>query len=290
MAELLLIDRTLKPQEKLLVIDSMIGQEAANVAAAFDTQIGVTGVLLTKLDGDARGGAALSVVEEIQKPIKLAGVGEKLEDLQEFHPDRVVSRILGMGDVLTLVEKAQDKIEEDEAKEFEKKMLEGDFNFDTFLHAQNMMGKFGDFGSMFDMMGMGNLMNKMGGNISRDNKQKMLAEGEGKMKKFKTAIQSMTIEERLKPDMLNMSRKVRIAKGCGQKEKDIDQLVKEFGAMRKVMNKMKPLMGMMKGGGNINPTDMLGGMLGGGMPEMPGGGSNRAQRRMAKGFKPKKRR
>lgn len=288
MSELLIIDRVLKPTEKLLVIDSMIGQEAANVAAAFNTQIGVTGILLTKLDGDARGGAALSVVEEIKKPIKFAGIGEKPSDLQEFHPDRVSSRILGMGDVLTLVEKAQEDIDEEEALDFQKQ-LAGDFNFETFLKAQKMMGKLGNFSHFFDMMGMGGVLNKLGMELDKDNQQKMLAESEVKMARYKAAIQSMTKEEKLNPDLLNMSRKVRIAKGSGFKQNDIDQLVKDFKVMKKMMNGMKPLMSMMQGGSpeGGGGMDMLKNMIPGGSKQ---GGGNRASRRLSKGFKPKKRR
>lgn len=283
MAELLLVEKFVKPDEKILVIDSMIGQEAANVAASFDTQIGVTGVLLTKLDGDSRGGAALSVVQEINKPIKLAGVGEKIEDLQEFHPDRIASRILGMGDVLTLVEKAQEKIQEDEARELGEKMLKGDFNFETFLQAQNMVGKFGDFSSLFDMMGMGGMLSKFGVKLNRDNKQKLLQESSIKLKRFKSAINSMTKEERKNPDLLNMSRKLRIAKGSGQKEKDIDGLVSEFKVMKQTMGQLKPLLGMMGSKEKANPEELLNSMA-----SQNAMGGNRAQRRMAKGFKPKK--
>lgn len=285
MAEILLIDRILQPQEKLLVIDSMIGQEAASIAASFDTQIGVTGVILTKLDGDAKGGAALSVVEEIKKPIKLVGMGEKIEDLQEFHPDRIASRILGMGDVLTLVEQAQEKIKEDEAKDLEKKLL-SDFNFDTFLQAQNMMGKMGNFSNIFNMMGVGGMFNKMGIDLNKETTEKMLSESEVKMKKFKSAINSMTKEERLKPDLLNLGRKLRIAKGAGLKEKDLDQLVKEFKMMKKMMDQVKPFMGMFKGSNqSVNPENIFGNLLPGTNSSQSG---NRASRRLSKGFKPKK--
>ncbi len=286
MAELLLIDRTIQPIEKLLVIDSMIGQEAANIAAAFDTQIGITGIILTKLDGDARGGAALSVVEEIKKPIKLVGIGEKIDDLQEFFPDRMASRILGMGDVLTLVEQAQEKIQEDEAKELERKML-SEFNYDTFLQLQNMMGKMGNFSGIFNMMGMGGMLNQFGVNMNRETQEKMLSDSEVKMKRFRVLIQSMTKEERLKPDLLNLNRRTRIARGAGLKVSDADILGKEFNMMKKMMDKIKPLMGMMKGGmGMGQPQDILSNLMPG-MPKQssfkPPGGSG-----LNKGFKPKK--
>lgn len=284
MAELLLIDRVLQPSEKLLVIDSMIGQEAANIGSAFDTQIGITGIVLTKLDGDARGGAALSIVEETKKPIKLAGIGEKLEDLQEFYPDRMASRILGMGDVLTLVEQAQEKIQEDEARDIEKKLLT-DFNFDSFLQALNMTSKLGDFGSLFNMMGVGGMLNKFGVNISKDDQEKMLSQGEVKLKKYKAAISSMTKEEKVKPDILSSNRKRRVAKGAGQKEKDIDQMVSEFKQMKKMMDNMKPLMGMMKGGGlpSSGPLSALNNPSG---PRINGFQPQRTS--LLKGFKPKK--
>ena len=280
MAELLLIDRVIQPVEKLLVIDSMIGQEAANIAAAFDTQIGITGIVLTKLDGDARGGAALSVVEETQKPIKLIGVGEKLDALQEFYPDRMASRILGMGDVLTLVEQAQEKIQEDEVKDLEKKLL-SDFNFESFLQMQNMMGKLGNFSSLFNMLGMQGLFGQMGVNVNKETQEKMLSEGEVKMKKFKVAIQSMTKEERVKPKILTPSRMRRIAKGSGQRERDIDKLVNEFNKMKKVMDNIKPLMGMMQGQGS---EDMLKSL----MPNIRPNSQIKPQGNLLKGFKPKK--
>ena len=281
MAELLLIDRTIQPVEKLLVIDSMIGQEAANVAAAFNTQIGITGIILTKLDGDARGGAALSVVEETQMPIKLICIGEKIEDLKEFYPDRMAGRILGMGDVLTIVEQAQDKIKEDEAKELERKML-NDFNYDTFLQLQNMMGKMGNFSGMFNMMGMGGMLNQFGVNINKETQEKMLSESEVKMKKFKSLIQSMTKEEKFKPDLLNLNRRTRIARGAGLKVSDADVLAKEFNMMKKMMDQMKPLMGMMKGG--LQPQDILGGLMPGAKSQQ----SYKPQSSVLKGFKPKK--
>lgn len=282
MAELLLIDRVLQPIEKLLVIDSMIGQEAANIASTFNTQIGISGIILTKLDGDARGGAALSIVEETQKPIKLIGIGEKLDDLQEFYPDRMASRILGMGDVLTLVEQAQDKIQEEEAKNLEKQLL-GDFNFETFLQMQNMMGKLGNFSSIFNMMGMQGMLGQFGVNINKETQEKMLSEGEVKMKKFKVAIQSMTKEERIKPRILTPSRVRRIARGSGQKEKDVDKLVNEFNKMKKLMDNFKPLMGMMKGQG-AESTDLLKNLIPKGAQQL----GSRPQKNLLKGFKPKK--
>ena len=282
MAELLLIDRIIQPVEKLLVIDSMIGQEAANIGAAFNTQIGITGIILTKLDGDARGGAALSVVEETQKPIKFIGIGEKLDDLQEFYPDRMAGRILGMGDVLTLVEQAQEKIQEDEVKELEQKLL-SDFNFESFLQMQGMMGKLGSFSSLFNMMGMQGMLGQLGTNINKETQEKMLSEGEVKMKKFKAAIQSMTKEERVKPRLLTPSRIRRVAKGSGQKERDVDKLVNEFNKMKKIMDNIKPLMGMMQGQSE-SPKDLLKNL----MPNVKSNTKFKPQGNLLKGFKPKK--
>ncbi len=289
MAELLLIDRIIQPQEKLLVIDSMIGQEAANIGAAFDTQIGVTGIVLTKLDGDARGGAALSIVEEIKKPIKLTGIGEKLDDLQEFYPDRIASRILGMGDVLTLVEKAQENIQEEEAKEIERKLL-NDFNFETFLMAQNMTSKMGNFSGIFNMLGMSNMLGMLGINMDKATQEKMLSETEVKMKKFKAAIQSMTKKEKVKPDLLNSSRKRRIAKGSGLKEKDVDQMVKEFNQMRTLMNQFKPFMAMFQNKSGTMTKDTLKDLMHEtNQPSLFGPkGQSGPKGNLLKGFKPKK--
>ncbi|MBI1858871.1 MAG: signal recognition particle protein [Candidatus Melainabacteria bacterium] len=282
MAELLLVEKITNPVEKLLVIDSMIGQDAASIAQAFNTQIGITGIILTKLDGDARGGAALSVVEETKKPIKFAGIGEKMDALQVFYPERIASRILGMGDVLTFIEQAQEKIKEEEAKEIEKNLLK-EFNFETFLQAQGMMSKLGDFSSIFNMLGMGGMLNQAGVGLNKDMQNKMLQEGESKIRRFRPLIQSMTIRERRNPDLLNSGRKARITRGAGLKMQDVDKLISEFRQTKKVMDKIKPLMGMFQGGG-LNPGDMLKGLAEGG----PSQGTNRAQRRLSKGFKPKK--
>lgn len=281
MAELLLIDRTIEPCEKLLVVDSMIGQEAGNIGAAFNTQIGITGIILTKLDGDARGGAALSISVETEKPIKFVGIGEKLEDLQEFYPDRMASRILGMGDVLTLVEQAQEKIKEEEAQDLQKKLLT-DFNFESFLQAQNMMSNLGNFSNIFNMMGMGNMMGQLGVNLNKEKQEELLSQGEARMKKFKTLIQSMTKEERANPKILSPSRNRRIAKGAGQKEKDVDRLVSEFKQMKKLMDQFKPLMGMFQ---NQNPGSLNINNLTTGINQKS---FTRPQSGLSKGFKPKK--
>lgn len=243
MAELLLIDRTVQPDEKLLVIDSMIGQEACNIAGAFNIQIGITGIILTKLDGDSRGGAALSVAEETGKPVKFIGTGEKIEDLQEFYPERIASRILGMGDILTLVEKTEEKIKEEEAKELEEKLL-SDFNFDTFLQVQEMFSRMGNLSSVFSMLGLGGMLSQFGINLNKEAQEKLLKEGEEKLKNYKPLIQSMTKEERKNPDVLNLSRKTRLARGSGLKMKDADLLISEFRKTKQMMTTIKPFLGM----------------------------------------------
>lgn len=272
MAELLILEKQLKPSEKLLVIDSLIGQEAANVADTFNTQIGITGTILTKLDSDTRGGAALSIVEATNKPIKLASVGEKLEDLEIFHPDRIASRILGMGDVLSLVEKAQEKIDEEDSKRLEAELKKGNFNYETFMTFQNMMAKLGNFTNVFKMMGMGNMLSQMG--LVGVNQDQMLEQGQSKMARFKIAINSMTKTERKKPELLSTdatakSRRNRITRGSGLKEVDIAQLTAEFTKMSKTFKTLGPMLNMMgseEEGSEmpqLNPQDMMNQMMGG---------------------------
>lgn len=199
MAELLLIDRIFHPAEKLLVVDSMTGQEAVNVAENFDAQLGVTGLVLTKLDGDSRGGAALSVVYCTHKPIKLTGTGEKLNALEDFYPERMATRILGMGDIVSLVERAQEVFDEKTAKEMEKKMAKAEFSFNDFLKMQSQMKM---FGSMDQLLGM-----IPGLKMSKDDRQKISHEGEKQFKRIEVFIQSMTPEEREHPELMNSSRK-----------------------------------------------------------------------------------
>ncbi len=270
MAELLLLEKQIKPTEKLLVIDSLIGQEAANVADTFNTQIGITGVLLSKLDADSRGGAALSVVEATAKPIKLASTGEKLEDLEIFYPERVASRILGMGDVLSLVERAEEKIAEEESKRLEAELKKGNFNYETFLSFQNMVAKLGDFGSIFKMMGMGGMLSQFG--IQAADQGALLDQSQVRMRKFKIAINSMTSEERQKPELLSThatakSRRARIVKGSGIENADIDKLTAEFTKMSKMFKQIGPMLNMMGSGDNktasVNPMDLMKQMTGG---------------------------
>ena len=199
MAELLLIDRIFHPAEKLLVVDSMTGQEAVNVAENFDAQLGVTGLVLTKLDGDSRGGAALSVVYCTHKPIKLTGTGEKLNALEDFYPERMATRILGMGDIVSLVERAQEVFDEKTAKEMEKKMAKAEFSFNDFLKMQSQMKM---FGSMDQLLGM-----IPGLKMSKDDRQKISHEGEKQFKRIEVFIQSMTPEEREHPELMNSSKK-----------------------------------------------------------------------------------
>jgi signal recognition particle subunit SRP54 len=197
MAELLLIDRIFEPQEKLLVIDSMTGQEAVNVAENFDAQLGLTGLVLTKLDGDSRGGSALSVVYCTGKPIKLTGTGEKLNALEDFYPERMATRILGMGDIVSLVERAQEVFDEKQARELEEKMSKDNFSFNDFLKMQKQMQMFGSMGNILGMI--------PGLNIGKDDKDKITHESEKQFKKMEVFIQSMTPEERSNPDIINTS-------------------------------------------------------------------------------------
>ena len=227
MAELLLIDRVFHPAEKLLVIDSMTGQEAVNVAENFDAQLNITGLVLTKLDGDSRGGAALSVVYCTHKPIKLTGTGEKLNALEDFYPERMATRILGMGDIVSLVERAQEVFDEKTAKEMEKKMAKAEFSFNDFLKMQSQMKM---FGSMDQLLGM-----IPGLRISKDDRQKLSHEGEKQFKRIEVFIQSMTPEEREHPELMNSSRKKRIAQGSGIPIHDVNIFINQFEQMRKMM-------------------------------------------------------
>jgi len=295
MSELKMLETQIGATEKLLVLDSLTGQEAANVAKTFDAEIGITGSILTKLDSDTKGGAALSLVDATQKPIKFASVGEKLEDLEEFHSDRIASRILGMGDVVSLVEKAELEIEEEEAKRLEAELMSGNFNYETFVTAQNMISKLGNFGSLFNMMGMGNMLNQMGlGGVNQD---EMLEQGEAKIKKYKIAISSMTKTEKKKPDLISKdssarSRRKRIAQGAGLQDKDLDQMVSEFTKISSTFKQLGPMLNMMKGaegseaGGegampaNVNPMDMMSQMMQGGMSQSLSKKQQKAMKKM----------
>lgn len=227
MAELVLVDRFYQPAEKLLVIDSMIGQEAVNVAETFDTQLGVTGIVLTKLDGDARGGSALSITHATGKPIKFVSLGEKIAPLEAFHPDRMAQRILGMGDMLSLIEKAQDTINIDEAKELERKMMKKEFSLEDFMKIQKQMKMLGSMDQILGMLpipGMG-----------KSEREQLAFAGEQQLKKIEAAINSMTPNERKNPQILNPSRRERIAKGSGVAVEEVTRFIKEFEKMQKMM-------------------------------------------------------
>ncbi len=244
MAELLLIDRIFAPHEKLLVIDAMTGQEAVNVAENFDAQLGLTGLVLTKLDGDSRGGSALSVVYCTKKPIKLTGTGEKIDALEDFYPDRMATRILGMGDIVSFVERAKEVFDEEEAKKLEKKMAKAEFTFDDFLNMKRQMSMFGSIDQILGML--------PGMNLKKEDRDLISHEGEKQFKRIEVFIQSMTPEERSNPQLLNSSRKKRIATGSGIPLHDVNIYIKQFEQMRnmmKGMNQMKGMMGKMGGFG-----------------------------------------
>ncbi len=231
-AEVRQLREFLAPREVLLVADSATGQQAVSVATHFNDALGITGLVLTKLDGDARGGAALSMREVTQRPIKFAGIGEKLDQFEPFHPDRLAGRILGMGDIVGLVEKAFDAIDEDEARRMEEKMRTASFDLNDFLAQFKMIKKLGPLENVLAMMpGMGNLKG-----LSVDEKQ---------MKRVEAIVLSMTLEERTRPDILNARRRQRIARGSGVSVTEVNDLMMRFGQMRKMMKNMSGMKKMM---------------------------------------------
>ncbi|MCR3759335.1 signal recognition particle protein [Clostridium felsineum] len=232
MNELENIKTEVKPKEILLVVDSMTGQDAVNVAESFNNKLELTGVVLTKLDGDTRGGAALSIREMTGKPIKYVGLGEKMNDIEVFHPDRMASRILGMGDVLTLIEKAQSAIDEKKAKELGDRMLNQEFNFDDFLQAFEQMKKLGPIGKLLEMVPGFNSSMLKGVDLNKN---------EGEMKKYEAIIHSMTSKERKTPSLITStaSRKRRIAIGSGTTVQEVNKLLKNFEQMKKMMKQFK---------------------------------------------------
>ena len=234
MRELQEIKEQVEVTQNILVVDAMTGPDAVNVASMFEEKIGIDGVILTKLDGDTRGGAALSIRAVTGKPILYVGMGEKLSDLEQFYPDRMANRILGMGDVLTLIEKAQENIDEEKARELEQKMKKAEFGFDDYLESMNQMKKMGGISSMLQMMpGIG------GSQIAEIEN----AVDEKKMARIEGIIYSMTPKERANPSLLNPSRKRRIAAGAGVDISEVNRLVKQFEQSRKMMKQMSGMMG-----------------------------------------------
>ena len=232
MGELQEIKEAVTVHQTILVIDAMTGQDAVNVAKEFNDKIGIDGVIVTKLDGDTRGGAALSVKAVTGKPILYVGMGEKLSDLEQFHPDRMASRILGMGDVLTLIEKAEAEIDEEKAKAMTRKLKKAQFDYDDYLESMNQMRNMGGFSSLMNMLpGLGNMGMGKGMNLNDE----QTSQAEKNMARMEAMIQSMTPAERSNPDLLNPSRKHRIAKGAGVDIADVNRMVKSFNEMRKMM-------------------------------------------------------
>ncbi len=237
MAELQEIKETVDVHQTILVVDAMTGQDAVNVANSFNEKIGIDGVIVTKLDGDTRGGAALSIKAVTGRPILYVGMGEKLSDLEQFYPDRMASRILGMGDVLSLIEKAGEAIDEDAAREMTRKMKKAQFDFEDYLMSMQQMRKMGGLSSVMGMMpGLG-----MMGNAKI--KDEDMDAGEKQMARIESIIYSMTLQERRNPDILNPSRKRRIAKGAGVDISEVNRLVKQFEQMKKMMKQLPGMMG-----------------------------------------------
>lgn len=241
MDEIAAIHRAVQPQETLFVVDAMTGQDAVNTAKAFNDRLNFDGVVLTKLDGDTRGGAALSIKSVVNKPIKFVGTGEKMDALDVFHPDRMADRILGMGDVVSLVERAQEQFDEEQARQLNKKIAKNQFGFDDFLEQIQQIKK---MGNMKDLLGMIPGMGKALKNVDID---------DDAFKHVEAIIRSMTPEERRNPALLNVSRKKRIERGSGTDMQQINQLIKQFEQMGKMMK-------MMQGGGARNLMNMMGKM------------------------------
>lgn len=248
MQELEQVRLVTRPNDVLLVVDAMTGQEAVQVADGFNKRVPISGLVMTKIDGDARGGAALSIREVTGIPIKFLATSEKLDGLEPFQPDRMASRILGMGDILTLIERAQENITEEDAAAMEAKLAEGDFDFEDFLDQLRQLKK---LGSVTDLLKMIPGMNQMAKDVDP-------LEATKNLKRVEAVINSMTIYERQNPDILNGSRRRRIALGSGTTVQDVNQLVKQFRDMRKMMKQMG-IMGKGKKGKRRNGRGMLGG-------------------------------
>ena len=251
MEEMVRIRTAVQPDEVLLVVDSMIGQEAAELTRAFHDQVGITGAVLTKLDGDSRGGAALSIRKVSGQPIKFIGTGEKVEALQPFHPERMASRILGMGDVVSLVEKAAEVIEEDEAVRMEEKLRKGEFSLEDFLEQMRAMKKLGPLENIVGML--------PGGDAAL--KDADLDKGQAELRRMEALICAMTPKERRQPNILNASRRRRIATGTGVKVSELNSMLNKFFQMQQMMKKMGKMQKMMAkmGGGDLGG---LGGLMG----------------------------
>lgn len=243
-----------EPRETLLVADAMLGQQAVNVAEGFHQKLGLTGLILTKIDGDARGGAALSIRETTGVPIKFLGKGEKVNDFEVFHPDRLASRILDMGDILSLVEKAQEVVDEKQAEKAAKRMAKNQFTMEDFLQQIQMMKKLG---------GMESLLGFLPGAANIKKQMKNMTPPDEELKKIEAIINSMTLKERRNPAILNGSRRERIANGSGTRVQDINKFVKQFDQAKKMMSKMMK-MGLGRGGGGLPGMGGMGG--GGGFP------------------------
>ncbi len=304
MGELSAIKEAVSPQEILFVADAMTGQDAVTVATSFNEQLGITGVVLTKMDGDARGGAALSIRSVTGAPVKLVGMGEKLSEIEFFHPDRIAGRILGMGDVLTLLEKAQTTIDEKEAEALAKKFQKASFDFEDFKVQMKRMKSLGSLESILKMIpGLGGMASKLS----------ELGNPEKELSRTEAIINSMTIKERRNPELINPSRKERIAKGSGTSVAQVNQLMQQFDQMRKMMQsmmgggkmpKMPKGMQMPKGFGGMGGMPNLGGLsnslgglgglgaLGGmggmGMPALPKSGSTKSATKKQKTKQKKK--
>jgi signal recognition particle subunit SRP54 len=279
MGELSRIKDTIEPDDTLLVVDAMTGQEAANLTYTFQEQIGITGAILTKLDGDSRGGAALSVRQVSGQPIKFVGVGEKVEALEPFYPDRLASRILNMGDILTLVEKAQEEIDLADVEKMQSKIMEAKFDFNDFIKQMRLLKNMGSLGGVLKLIpGMGKISGAD------------LAKGETQLKRTESMISSMTKAEKADPDLLaqSPSRRRRVAKGSGFNEKDVSKLVQDFTKMRSMMQNMgRGMPGMGMPGMGMGMPGMGGGMPGMGMPGMggyPEQGRRKKPKKKKKGF------
>ena len=256
MREIEQVKLALRPSETLFVVDAMTGQDAVNTAKTFNDRLNFDGVVLTKLDGDSRGGAALSIRAVVEKPIKFISTGEKMEALDLFYPDRMAQRILGMGDVISLVERAQQQFDEDEARRIEKKIRKNQFDFNDFLGQLDQIKK---MGNIKDLMGMIPGMSKTMKDVEIDNDA---------FKPVEAIIRSMTKQERANPDLINTSRKRRLAKGSGTDIQQVNDLMKQFDQMRKMMRSMNKM--SQTKGGMAQMAKMMGGLKGGGLPGMMG--------------------